>query len=340
MKPIIPFALLGALFAVGVAGAAVTDPVGYVSLGNTAGPSAIPANTDTRISIPLLNATASVGSVAAGGIAGNVITVDGAAYTPSEWVGYYVQIVSGANEGQILLVTANDATSLTVDVQPGDSLTGVSDGDSIELSEAWTLDSFVGEVPVGTQLLAFSGSASGINIAPDVIYEYGTAFGTFPSNVWFNATFFTEAGSDVLFPGEGLVVRTGATAIDSLVITGEVPTVRNRTLIAGGSGQQDTPISYVSPVDEAVVDAGIPAATDDQILIFDPTATGLNKAPATIYQYGTAFGTFPTDTWYDATFFTELTTEALPAGQSFVYRTAGAAGDVVWSDEQDYYNSL
>ncbi len=340
MKPIIPFALLGALFAVGAASAATTDPVGYVSLGDTVALNAVPANSDSRISIPLLKATAFAGTVAPAGVTGNVVTVTGAAFTPSQYVGHYLQVTSGPNEGQIALVTANDATTLTVQPQSDDSITGLAAGHSISLSPAWTLDTFLGPQPVGTQLLAFSGAAGGINIAPDITYEYGTAFGTFPTDRWFNATFFTEAGTDILYPGEGFVLRTGATAIADIVVTGQVSTAKSRNIILGGAGQQDTALSYISPVDEVVVNANIPAATDDQILLFDPTSTGQNKAPTTTYQYGTAFGTFPSNVWYNATFFTALTTEALPAGQSFVYRTAAAAADVVWSDEQVYYSSL
>jgi len=340
MKPIIPFALLGALFAVG-ANAATTDPVGYVSLGETGvGLPAVPANTDQRVSIPMFNATESVGSIATGGIAGSVLTVDGAAYTAGQWVGYYALVSSGANEGQLLVVTASDATSITVATTvAGDTLTGLADGDSFKLSPAWTLDSFLGVQPVGTQLLAFSGTGSGVNLAPDVIYEYGNPFSLFPSDRWFNATFLTEAGTEVLYPGEALIIRSGANPVNSVVVTGEATTVKHRTVIAGGTGQQDTPLAYLSPVGEVVVDANIPVATDDQLLVFD-TGAGLNKAATTIYQYGNPFSLFASERWYNATFLTELTTEVIPGGASVVYRTSGAASDVVWSDEPGFVSTL
>ena len=342
MKPIIPFALLSAFLAVGAQGAA-TKPVGYVSLGDTTpGQPAVKANTDARVSVPLLNTASSAGVIAAGGIAGSVLTIDGAAYADDEWIGFFALVTSGANDGQLLVVTDNDATSLTVETtSPGDTLTGLAAADGISLSPATTLDSVFGDQPVGTQVLAFSGMGDGENLAADVIYEFGNAFGLLTPDQWFNQGSLAAAGSAPLFPGEGLIVRTAATEITSLVVTGEVPTSNHRIVISGGGSKQDSPFGYISPVDEPISGAGISAVVGDQILVFNNGAAGQNKASDVIYEFGNAFGLLTPDQWFNQGSLGALTDDdAFEGGSSYIYRTADAASDLIWSDEQAYIPSL
>jgi len=318
--------------------------VGYVSLGDTTPEAdACPANSDTRISLPLFKETEAVGVVAEGGVTATTIAADGAAYGVNDYAGYYCTMTSGANEGQILLVTSNTADTLTVAPSVGDT-TGITDADTFNLSPAWTIGSLLPAPPVGTQLLAYAGSASGVNLPVDLIYAYGQPFGgaLFPAPTWYNTSTYAQAINVPLFPGEALIVRTGEVPISELVITGSVPSVNTYVLIAGGAGQQDSPLSFVSPVDEPVISAGIPAVPGDQIFLYDNSVAELNKAPTTIYAYGQPFGgaLFPTPTWHNSSTYAALTTEALPAGSTFVYRTAGAAADVILSDEPDYVSGL
>jgi uncharacterized protein (TIGR02597 family) len=334
MKPIISFALLGALFAVGAANAAVTDPVGYVSLGDTTvGQPAVKANTEVRVSIPLDKKTVFAGTVAS--VAGNVITISG---TPGlgnlVTVPHVVKIGNGAAEGLTALVTASTASSVTVSVQPGDSLAGVVAGTELSIQEAWTVSSFLsgGTLPTGTQLFAFSGAAPGIVIAPDLIFEFdGTG--------WVDTNTFESANNVVLYPGEGYVLRNPtATPIASLVLTGEVPTANHRVVVsnlAPGVGQ-DIPFGFISPVDEIVGVSGLGFTSGDQILSFSNSAAGVVKAPVTILEYdGTG--------WVDTDTFESVTgTFPLKGGVSYVYRRATTApgGDIIWSNEQTYIPTL
>ena len=330
------------LSALAIAGLAVanaqetTTPVGYVSLGNTGGGDAVPANTDQRIAIPMLNATEFTGVIDTGGVNPDNLTIAGASFTVNEYAGYYCQITSGTNDGQFLLVTANTSDTLTVQELPGDSQTGIAVGDSISLSQAWTVSSLLGDRPVGTRLFAFSGTSTGINIAANITYEYGNPFSIFPSDRWYNTGDLTDATNAILFPGEGLIIRTGATPLAELVISGSVPLETNRTIIFGHTGQQDSPIAFFSPVDEPILSANLPSAVGDRILLFNPSATGINKAPSTTYEFGNPFSIFASDRWYNTGTLTEVTTEVLPAGSSFVYRTGSASADTAWTDDATY----
>jgi uncharacterized protein (TIGR02597 family) len=334
MKPIISFALLGALFAVGAANAAVTDPVGYVSLGDTTvGQPAVKANTEVRISIPLDKKTVFAGTVAS--VAGSVITISG---TPGlgdlTTVPHVVKIGSGAGSGLTALVTASTASTVTVSVQPGDSLADVAAGTELSIQEAWTVASFLGggTLPVGVQLFAFSGAAAGIVIAPDLIFEYDGAG-------WVDTNTFEPADNVVLYPGEGYVLRNPtATPIASLVLTGEVPVANHRVVVsnlAPGVGQ-DVPFGFVSPVDEIVGVSGLGFSVGDQILAFSNQAAGVVKAPVTILEYdGTE--------WVDTDSFEPVTaTFPLQGGVSYVYRRAAGApgGDIIWSNQQSYIPNL
>lgn len=344
MKNILPLLYGVALLPIAASGQSTSNVVGYVSLGDTTGtnPNAVPATTDQRITIPLLNPTKAVGTISPDpGDDATVVTVDGAAYTDDEWIGHYLQVTSGANEGQIVVVTDNDATTLTIMPQGDENINGVVDGDTFALSLAWTIDSAIGDQPVGTQLLAFTGTGAGTNLAPDITYEFGDAFGLLSPDQWFDAGSLTAAGNAILYPAEALIIRADTDPINSLVISGEVPTAKHYATIKGGAAAQDTPMGYMSPVGEPVIDASLPVVVDDQLLLFDPTETGQNKAPVITYQYGDAFGLLPPNTWYDAGSLTALdATNVLPGGESFIYRRAAAAMDTTWTDEQSYYGTL
>jgi hypothetical protein len=220
----------------------------------------------------------------------------------------------------------------------------LADGNKIKLSPAWTIGTAIGDVPVGTQLFGFTGTGVGGNLAADVGYTFGEPFSGFFGGVnqWYNTGTLAPATDAILYPGEALILRTGATPVNEIVLTGQVSTSNSRTVILGGAASQDTPIGYVSPVDEVVIDANIPAVAGDQLLIFDVTGTGLNQAATIIYAFGEPFPGFfgGVNQWYNAGTLAALTTEVIPAGQSFIYRTAAAAGDLPWGDEPGFVSGL
>jgi len=331
-----PSTLLAALLAVGAAHAAATDPVGYVSLGDTTvGQPAVKANTDVTVAIPLDKPAAFAGTVAS--VAGNVITISGtpALGTFTGTPPYIAKLESGAKGGLNGLITANTANTVTIAVPPGDSLTGVLAGDAITIRPAWTVKGALGSaVPAGTQLLGFSGVTPGINLAADIVFEWDGAN-------WIDTNSFDPADNAVLYTGESFVVRnpTG-TPISSLVISGEVPTSNSRVIISKfnpGVGQ-DNRVAFVSPVGEVIGSSGLSgiSAAGDQILIFNNNSAGINKASSNVIEYdGSA--------WIDTNSFDDVTTTfQLVGGNGYVLRRVGAApvGDTFWSNQPDYVTNL
>jgi len=242
-------------------------------------------------------------------------------------------VLSGNREGQILLVVSNTADTLTVSAQAGDdpleSGKEIVSGDTLALSPAWTLETFlpVAALPDGVFFLTFDGG-SGINMAATKQYYIY-------NGKWNDLDTFSPA-NPILYPGESYVVRNQtATDIMSLTVSGEVsPAKHHIVLVGGATAQQDTRFGYMGPVTEMLDDAGVPAVDGDFILFFDNTTTGINKAASKQYYY---FG----GQWNDLdTFAPPNPPVGLIGGEGYVFRTAAAAVDKVWSDEQSYYGTL
>ncbi len=335
MKTYIPYSLLLAAASCGMAfGAATayTTPVGYVSLGNAG---SVPANTDVYVSIPLERPAEYGGSVSS--VSGNTVTLSGSpGFTVNQFasgVPYIVEIGSGAKSGLVALVVSNDAGTVTVAPQPGLSLSGILSGDLLRIRKAWTVSTFLSSttIPVGTQLLANSGTVPGIVVAPDLIFEYDGAN-------WVDTNTFDSADNVVLYPGEGFVLRTTGSAISSLSVSGEVPSSNHLTVISNfspGVGQ-DSSIGYIGAVGEKIGVSGLGYTGGDQLLVWDNTTTGIIKAPVTVLE-------FDGSVWVDTNTFDDVsTTFELTSGQSYVFRRSPSASgaDVVWSDQQTYIPSL
>lgn len=327
MKPIIPTALLGALLA--VAHGAATDPVGYVSLGNNG---AVPALTDMAIAIPLDRPAEFAGTV--GSINGATITLSGTpGLTPGQFAGatpYIAKVESGTKAGMVALITANTATDITLAFQFTDSLTGVVATDQISIRKAWTVQSFFAgnTIPNFSEFGVWEG-ATGTDLAPDkVYYNFNGA--------WFDQSDDSPADNVVIYPNEGFRLRnTSNTAIANLIVSGEVPTAPSRIFINGSAGtQQDTQISYFSPVGETIGSANIGAGNFDQLLAYNLTQSGFDNAPAFTYY-------FFDNKWYDASDDSEVTnTLKVEGGRRYIYRAEANRADTVLSDQQSYVPGL
>ena len=336
MKNILPF-LFGAVL-LPIAAQAVTTTsniVGYVSIGDTTvGQPSVKANTDVFVSIPLDRSTAFAGTVAS--VAGNVITLSG---TPG--LGTYsdptnphwIKMQNGAKSGLIALITANDASSVTVSAPVGDPLSGIVPGDKISIDEAWTVLEVMGtSVPPLTQVLGFSGSFTGQNPAADLIYE-------FDGTNWIDTNSFEIADNTVLFPSETFIIRNqSASPITGLVITGQVPLAYQRTVVASSGTGTDNLSSYFGAVGEVIGTSGLSAIANalDQILAFNNNAAGQNKAATSIIEYDGA-------AWIDTNSFEDVTnTFKLESGVGYIFRRANTspAGDAIWTDQPDYVSGL
>ncbi|BCU76065.1 TIGR02597 family protein [Luteolibacter sp. LG18] len=329
MKPFHSFAMLAAIAAVGQAFAvdATTTPVGYVSLGNkTTGQPAIADGSDVAISIPLVNAAAFTSTVAS--VAGNVVTLSA---SPTLGTGPFIAVVeSGTKEGLVALVASTSGANVTLTLQPGDSLTGVSAGNTVSIRPASTIKSFFsGNTLVdGLELDAFSGATAGTNLAPDALFFYF-------AGDWYDAG-SNIANDTVLYPGESFIIRnvTGSNQ-QSLVVSGEVPKFNSRVVISklAAGTEQDNRISYLSPVDQTIGSSGLGSSDGDQLIFFD-NGVGLNKSGDNLFYFAGA--------WYDGGSNDVTNTFTLKAGEGYIYRRVADApvGDVVVSDSQSYRASL
>lgn len=315
---------------------AKTTPVGYVSLGNTSGGSAVPANTDVSVSVPLENPTEFSGAISSA--TSTTITVSGTpAWSSNQWSSnaatpYHVAIADGTQKGLLGLITGNTADTLTVTFVNGGTLGSIPAASGIKIFKAWTLKTLLPSVPVGTRVLAFSGNVAGENLASDLQYVYsGTA--------WLQTVGGSgNADNAILYPGESFIIRTGNNPITSLVISGEVPTFSHRIdLVKLASATQDNRVAFFSPVDVVIGQSGLGFTPGDRLLVFDNTSTGQNKSASIILVWNGSdwIGLAGVSGSQGSTF-------KLKAGQGYVYRRASTApvGVVDWKSDQPYAGNL
>lgn len=306
-------AFLG-LAALGAGGldAATTDPVGAMSMN-------IAAGSDGFISAAFNRTPVYSGAVASIVDPSTFTTSPGSSWTVNEFAdSYYVLMTSGVMEGAFATISGNgsDSISLTY-VAESFSLGqggGVSVNDTFDIIPYWTLSSLLpeAEVPNGTQVLLFDRSAPGINNAAASTYTMFAGFG------WFSGP--TDGNNLILYPDESFILRAPVGAAISLTQLGSVRTSAFRLLLSlnNPATKQDIRLTSTSPVPEAIssiFDAGL-AADGDQILIFDPNATGINNAAAMTATYFNGFG------WFSGS--TNLNNYLLQPGQGFIYRKSNS----------------
>ncbi len=330
--------------------AAYSKPVGYVTLGNADNDPMTPdvlARSEVTISVPLLNSVDASATVASA--SGSVITlvtspppaspplVSGAFAPPENGAPYMVEITTGNSAGLFLCVSSNTESTITVMLGEGYSLADLAEGDSLSLRKAWTIETFLpsADLPDGAVLAAFD-VQPGVDNSPTPLYLNSSAFGG-----WINGASFLPAGNAVLYPGESFILKNNTdTAIQSLVITGEVPTSPSRVRIANDTMGvfQETRIAYVGPVEETLNQAGFNPSEGDQFLAFDQTSPGLDKSPSQLLIFNTSLGG-----WIDGSNFMPIgDIFKLKGGQGYVYRRSDQApqGDQIISDVQSYITNL
>lgn len=234
MKPIIPFALLGALLAVGAADAAATTPVGYYAFDGKAG---------GNVFVPgLVNPASFTGALTAAGtttltVAANSFTAN--AYNEgATFAKFYAEITSGPNQGVVLDIVSNTTNVLTLDADV--TPLGLTGTETIVVRPHVTLKSALAAAEAS--LGAFSDSAT--FYLPDasfVSYIFGA--GATP-NGW-SSDFATDDGSDrPVYPGAGFILGLGADV--DLTVTGEVKTADSVVQLTGGV------VNIVGPVNPLV----------------------------------------------------------------------------------------
>lgn len=356
MKPIIPFALLGAFFAVGAAKAASTTPVGYITLD-------IPANADSTVVSPL--AKPALLATASTNIVGNEISFTSPGVAADDFINVgspnfktYVLIKTGALAGKHFPVTANTATTVTVDTGSGTLQSqGFITGNQIEVIPFWTLQTLF---PNGT----------GVGVSSDVFSPVAFLFASDQASVGSNrgaaATYFYHNGADgnpagwrdnndpegalvndvTIDPSIMYTIRTGSVA-QQLTITGEVPKVSLATTLLTAAQANDEYLALRYPIDTTLADSGLQSAIvassdvfspSEFVFVFDDLAAGFNKGASATYFYHDGTDGNPAG-WKDNNDpeGPNVTAEVLKAGRAIVVRKApGAPATTTWSAPLPY----
>ena len=308
----------------------MTDPVGFMKVGgydasgNYAG---VLAQSDTYVSAPFTLPPAFAGIVSS--VAGRVITVSGSpgftagqfapltalpsGYTDAAPPRYYVLFAAGVTvnnpkEGSFYSVTANDANTLTLNLN-GDNISAVPANTRIAIIPYWTLstlfpasDANVSFVPSTStfdhkmEILLPDLAGQGINLAPTATYYYinnGSNVGW--RKVGRAAT--TDSGIDPLYPDTFFIIRNRTTTTTKLSVAGGVLTQKlSSPLATRSNGQQDNFVTLVRPVPQTLNQSGLissgafRASTStfnhvDELYVFDNDTPTLNRSISATYYY-------------------------------------------------------
>jgi uncharacterized protein (TIGR02597 family) len=350
MKPL-RYTLIALAASCGFASAqatAYTTPVGYVS-------QPCLANSDTIVSVPLRISAAAAGALSVAPVVSGTsatLTLSGTpGFTANAFANtHYVKFKTGLDKGKWYVITANTADSLTVDLN-GATTSAVAT-DQLEVIKFWTLNELfnpaqsttdpattgnaivasLNQLASGrrTQVLLPNLTGVGTNLAPTTIYYIN-------DGIWKKqGAGATNFGTDQLWPDTYFIIRHPAavTAPTTYTAVGEVDIWNfNVTLGTQAAGRQDNFIGLPRPTDialNALNLAGTPAFVSstsqlaagrrDELLVYNNTAAGLNKAPALIYYHHDGI-------WKkQGGGATDVGAEVIPAGAGFIIRKYQAAG--------------
>ncbi|MFT4640736.1 MAG: hypothetical protein ACI8T1_004068 [Verrucomicrobiales bacterium] len=319
-----------------------TPPIGFIRKD-------CPANSDTRISIPLERSAVFMGPLVT--ITGDTLTVEGSpAWTTNQFKyvatgeapqleHYYVLFLTGTHAGRQFDILENETNTLKLDLGAA-NLTGVVAGDRIKLLPHWTLDAAFpdGDGVVAstffetqTELLVQDTTTKGINLGPVQAFYF--------HDDWKDPNTAGNSGTTVIPTHRPLLVRNRDTAT-SAVFVGVVPSDTQAVPIRvpAGTGQQDNFVALNRPVPVKLRDSGLDSvispsisflSIDDEILVYDEEQTEINKSPKFTYYRDTG------GTWRN---FDDLESDAgdveiFTPGTGVIIRKTGTGG----TEEQTIY---
>lgn len=306
-------------------------------------------NTDSFISAPLARPAVWAGTVGSGEASATRLTVSGSpGWTTDQFAPgastYHVRVLTGLLRGQFLTVVSNDANSLQVD-PTGFDLTVVAPGEKIELAPYWTLGSLYPASQAGvsfipstsslvrqTELYFYDAAGNGINRAPSVTYF-------FYNGAWrkVGAT-ITLSFDRTVVPPDSYFIQRNKAAASTPTFVGRVHAGALGTLIETRAGvAQDNYMAVGYPLGATLRRIGLagsaafttstsPLVRADQLLVYDPTQTGINRAASATYFYYNGgwrkVGALVTTDFSD--------TVTLPATGGFIVRRAAGGTTGAW----------
>lgn len=307
-----------------------------------------PANTDTLVSPVFSRPVAWYGAVQS--VSGNHVTVAGTTgWTTNQYAPgtdtYYVRVRSGTLNGQIFTVVSNDATSVLLD-NAGFNLGQLAASDQLELVPYWTLGTLYPASQAGvsfiastsslvrqTELYFYDPNGVGYNrTASFTYYFYNGAWRKFGANV-------TVSYNNIVVPPDTYFVHRNKAAATTLTLVGRVhPGSLGTVLESQLSTKQDNYVAVGYPVDLTLRQTALggsggfaTSSSDvthaDELLVYDPTQTGINRTPSATYYYYN--GGWRKSGASSATDFSDSVT--LTAGGGFIVRKAAGGMSGVWT---------
>ena len=229
------------------------------------------------------------------------------AYTGTTSSGLSASYDHSPKEGSYYTVTANDASSVTVNLN-NDTLSAVTAGTTVSLIPYWTLGTAFPASDAGVSYIASASSLStarqtqillpdlvtpGINLANATQYYY---YG--PSSAWRKVGGSTSANDTILLPTTYLTLRNVGTATTFTPTGGVYMNRVTITLDTQASAAQDNAITVPRPtnvtldqLDLITTGAFTPSTNTlstgrkDQLFVFSNTTAGINKSADFTYYY-------------------------------------------------------
>jgi len=264
---------------------------------------------------------------------------------------YYALVTAGTKSGSYFAVTANTASTLTVN-NLGLALSGSGAVTSVEIRPFSTLGSlfpvsdknvsFVPSTGTGslarkTKIFLPNNVSDGVNKAARASYFYRDDSGY---GYWVSESSLAANANDTLLnPDEYITVRNNGAAALTLTQVGDV-LGGAFTTYAGTSTTtaNDVLIGIPRPIDYKLSELGLvdgsnfmastgtgSLARRDQILVIDKTGTGYNRASSvTYYRYNSS--------WYQVGSSTPLSDATIPMGSAIMlrkYKTSDGADSVI-----------
>jgi len=339
------------------AGAAFADPASLTSAPVGLRDTTLKALSDTIVATAYTRPPAYVGKVASGGAASLAVAGSPgwattrfayAAGTQSDH--FYAVLGAGPAgttnplEGLAYDIVSNTSGGLSLNT--GDDLSSVPPGTTVTILPHWTLATLFPATDAGasfvtttspllrrTQILFPDLTAQGINPAASAtFYFYNGAWRQFGQAVT------ADYGDTPLPDSSYMIVRNNGPTDLRLRLTGAVSTGKlTRAVDTLASNLQDNCLSTGRPVPVTLSAAGLITSgalltstsalnRKDQLLVFDNTVAGYNKAAATTYYYYNG-------AWrkFGASVTAAFDTDTLAPDAGFILRKASAPGSPDWT---------
>ncbi|MCB1090765.1 MAG: TIGR02597 family protein [Verrucomicrobiae bacterium] len=268
---------------------------------------------------------------------------------------HYLRFVGpGGAAGSWHPILSHSDSTVTIEAN-GSNLADLDTGDTFEIIPYWTLDSLfdpgvqetihvsAGSLPNvrSTEVLITDLTGEGINLAPDHIY-FLTGSG------WRQATTgFPSAGSQVILPGQVIVIRHPVGVADTYFVARQRVNLGDLRMALRTSvrGSQDNLVSLARPTEiklseldltaETFLDSASTDSGDrvDELLLFDNLAAAFNKSPSvTFFRVA---GTWRRD---DGATFPVADDDLIPIAAAIVIRKAATEDGqpLIWINSPRY----